>query len=336
MRTRRDNYPPIVNQPQRNQNERNAERSRNRGQQPPVNDINLTEIYENVKSIPNYSSKIKDFLRHNITSSIHKQVRRKFPRRRIVVHYPLEIVMSDLIDFSHNKMPFVNNGYRYIMVVIDCFSKMAWAEPMKRKGGLDSCIAIENVLRKMPEIPQNLITDRGLEYYDHRVQKLLDRYGIHHYSITGRHKACIAERFIRTLKGRMEKYFWNSKKRRWVDVLQQFISNYNKTYHRSIHMAPEAVNENNRAQVFKALFPKDRVKTKPRLSKGDRVRILREKNIFEKGYTRSWSLNIYRIKEAVSENDVDYYLVEDLEGNILPRKRYFWELNLVAQAADDN
>ena len=101
-------------------------------------------------------------------------------------------------------------------------------------------------------------------------------------------------------------------------------------------MAPKDVNEDNRAQVFKALFPKDRVKTKPRLSKGDRVRILIEKNIFEKGYTRSWSLNIYRIKEAISENDVDYYLVEDLEGNILPRKRYYWELNLVAQATDDN
>ena len=228
-------------------------------------------------------------------------------------------------------MPHNNNGFRYIMVCICCFSKFAWAEPLKRKDGLSSTIALEKIFDRMKEIPQYFVTDKGLEYYDQRVRKMYDRLGITHYSITGTHKAAIAERFIRTIKGRLEKYFWKTKKKRWVDVLQNFIDNYNKTYHRSIKMAPIKVDENNRAQVFKTLYPKDRLKTTPRLKKGDRVRILITKNVFSKGYTRSWSLEIYKIKEAISENGIDYYKVVDLADNLLPRDRYYWQLNLVAR-----
>ena len=98
---------------------------------------NLNQIYHNVRSTPSYSRKIVEFLRNNPTSSLHKQVRKNFPTRRIVVHYPYQTIMSDLIDYSHHKMPFANNGYRYIMVFVCCFSKMAWAEPLKRKTGIE-------------------------------------------------------------------------------------------------------------------------------------------------------------------------------------------------------
>ena len=291
----------------------------------------LDVIYNDIRSVPNYSSKIQQFLRQNETSSVHKQVRKNFPTRRIIAHFPYQIVMSDLIEYTAVGMSRNNQGYRYIMVCVCCFSKMAFARPLKRKTGLDSAIALEEIIKEMPDIPQSIVTDRGNEYYDHKVQKLFDRYGIHHYSITGKHKASIAERFIRTLKGRLERYFWANKTRKWIDVLPEFITNYNKTYHRSIKMAPIEVTDDNRQQVFNTLYPKEKIQTKARLSVGDRVRILKEKNIFEKGYTRSWSLEIYTISEALSENGVDYYKIEDLQGTKLPRFKYYWELNLVAK-----
>ena len=167
----------------------------------------LAIIYQNVKSTPSYSAKVNDFLRSNPTSSLHRQVRKRFQRRKILCYFPYDIIMSDLIDYNHSKMPHANGGYRYIMVFIDCFSKVAWAEPMKRKDGLSSLKAFENVFRKMQDIPQSLITDRGLEYYDRRVQAFLSRFGVRHYNLRGPHKASIAERFIKTLKGRLEKYF---------------------------------------------------------------------------------------------------------------------------------
>jgi len=248
-----------------------------------------------------------------------------------MAYYPYELVMSDLVEYSQNGFPYSNDGYRFFMVIICVFTKMVFVEPLKRKTGLDSCIAIEKILKRMPDIPKSIVTDRGLEYYDHRVQKLFTQYGINHYSITGKHKACVAERVIQTIKGRLEKYFFANNTKRWISVIDDFVSNYNRTYHRSIKMAPADVNENNRAQVFQTLFPRAKFNLKPRLKIGDRVRILKEKNLFEKGYSRSWSLEIYIVTQALSENTVDFYKISDLNGNKVPRHKYFWELNLVSR-----
>ena len=241
--------------------------------------------------------------------------------------------MSDTINYRQYGRPF-NKDFKYIMVLIDVFSKKAFAAPMKRINEFDASLAMESMLQKLPEIPQTIITDMGTEYYNSKMAALFDRFGIKHYSIRGRHKACVAERFIRTLKSRLEKYFWHKKTRKWIDVLDNFIKNYNQTYHRSIKMAPDDVNESNRRQVFKTLYPKLKDDTPPRLSIGDRVRILRQKNLFEKGYTRNWSEEIYIIVKTFSESGVDFYKISDQEGNVLPRNKYYWQLNLVSKNAD--
>ena len=297
---------------------------------------NLEEIYKNVRSVPSYSAKIKEFLQENPSSSMFKPVRHKFPRRRIVAHYPFEMVMSDTINYRSIAVPH-NRHYKYIMVCIDVFSKKAWAYPMKTMTEIDATKALEHMFRDMPDLPKNLITDRGTEYYNSKVSALLKRLGIHHYSIRGRHKASVAERFIRTLKSRLEKYFYEREiqlKRRspnWIDVLDQFVSNYNNTYHRSIKMAPSQVNENNRKEVYRNLYPKLPDNTRARLKKGDKVRVVRAKNVFEKGYTKGWSDEIYQIEKVFLQNDIDYYKLADLNGQELPRTKYYWELNLVSR-----
>ena len=290
---------------------------------------NLQEIYDNVKSVPSYSSKIREFLRQNETSSLFKQVRHKFRRRRIVAHFPYQIVMSDTINYRNLSGP-LNRGYKYIMVVVDVFSKRAWAEPMKRMNDLAAVTAIESILSQMNEIPQHFVTDLGKEYYNRKVKDLFDRFGINHYSIRGPHKASIAERFIKTIKSKIERYLWRNKTSKWIDILPSFIENYNKTYHRSIKMAPSEVKDDNREQVYKTLYPNLKDHIKPRLKIGDRVRLLEEKNIFQKGYKRSWSLEIYKINQVFTQGAVDFYQIETQAGDVLPRKKYFWELNLVA------
>ena len=238
--------------------------------------------------------------------------------------------MSDTINYRSYGMP-LNNNFKYIMVLVDVFSKRAWAEPMRRINEFDATIAMEKMLRKIPDIPQTIITDKGTEYYNRKMKDLFDRMAIKHYSIRGRHKACVAERFIRTLKGRLEKYFWATKSHKWIDVLQQFIENYNGTFHRSIKMAPNDVNDKNRAKVFKTLYPLSKDNRAPRLAVGDLVRLLKPKTIFDKGYAQSWTPEIYKIVRAFSESGVDFYKISDREGNILPRNKYYWELNLVSR-----
>ena len=167
-----------------------------------------------MKSVPSYSSKIRDFLRKNETSSLFKNVRRKFPRRRIVAHFPFQIVMSDTINYRNISGP-QNKGFKYIMVVVDVFSKVAWAEPMKRLNDVASVEALDSIISRMDEIPQNFVTDRGKEYYNRKAYDLFSRYGINHYSLGGPHKASIAERFICILKAKLHCYMPQNNTQKW-------------------------------------------------------------------------------------------------------------------------
>ena len=291
----------------------------------------LNEVYTNIKSIPSFSSKIRDFLRSSEVHSLFKPVRHNFARRRIIAHYPYQIMMSDLMEFPRIDYTKDNNGYKYICILIDVFSKRVDAKPMKRKDAESTSLVLEHMLMSLPTVPKHLITDRGLEYYNYRCDALFSRLGINHYSITSKNKASNVERFIRTLKGMLEKYFWKYKRKRWTNILQQIIFNYNNRPHRSIGMAPNNVNENNRSDVFKTLYPNIHEHRPPRLSVGDTVRILKEKTLFDKGYTRNWSLELYKIKSIFTKSGIDFYRVEDLQKNILPKKKYFWELNLVSK-----
>lgn len=293
----------------------------------------LKEIYKNVYSTPSYSSKIRDFLRQNNTSSLFRQVRHKYPRRRIRAFYPYQIMMSDTINYRNYGGP-QNENYKYIMVLVDVFSKKAWAEPMKRMKDIDATIAMEKMIQNIPDFPKSIITDLGTEYYNSKMENLFRKMGIRHYSIRGKHKACVAERFIKTIKGRLERYFWQKQTHKWIDVLPHFLENYNNTYHRSIKMAPNSVTDANRNQVFQNLYPKIEDNRPARLTKGDQVRLLKPKNIFEKGYTRSWSTELYTIEKAFVDSSVDYYKISDLDGNVLPRYKYYWELNLVKKNAN--
>ena len=294
----------------------------------------IEQIYTNVKSIPSYSSKIIDFLRTHETSSVHKRIIRKFRRRKTIAYFPYDVCMADLAFFTGAGMVRANSGFKYVLVFIDVFSKMCYVEPMKDKHAVTTLMAFENIFRKIPDLPNHLVTDEGTEFYNFHVQQLFKEKGINHYSIRGRHKASVAERMIQTLKGRIEKYLWEHKTKRYIDVLQSIVNNYNQTPHRSIGMSPTNVNLSNREMVFKKLYKNYSTKTKPRLEIGDIVRIAREKNIFEKGYKRNWSLELYSVVSAQSRGGVDYYKVADEAGNILPRQRYYFELNLVERNVD--
>ena len=301
------------------------------------NEDDLEKIYTNVKSIPNYTAKIADFLRQNINHSLHRRIVKKtFPRRRIITQYPFQIFQGDLVEYSQSDYAYANNGYRFILVLIDCFSKMVYAAPVKRKNADYMSQAFEDILSNFDRFPNSLITDRGLEFYNSKVQKIFQNYGINHYhtKTKTKWKASMAERVIRTLKSRLEKYFYRTKSKRWIDFLPQLVSNYNSTPHRTIGMAPDQVTDKNSPTIYKKVFGDTNLKSVPRLSVGDKVRILKDKSLFDKGYTINWSEKIYRIKSVIQKSGIIWYEVEDLDSTKLPGIKYYWELNLVAKNVD--
>ena len=104
------------------------------------------------------------------------------------------------------------------------------------------------------------------------------------YTLSGKTKATIAERAIRTLKTRLARYFTESGTTKWISVLDQFVNNINNSIHSSINMAPNDVTLDNAAEVRKRLYGEASASADCKLKVNDLVRIPLEKNIFAKGF----------------------------------------------------
>ena len=105
------------------------------------------------------------------------------------------------------------------------------------------------------------------------------------------------DRFNRTLKTRMWRYFTKHQTWRYIDVLRDLVQSYNNTHHRSIGMAPSQVSSQNQEQVWQRLYGHDG-KGVPKLRVSDRVRISKYKGKFEKGYEANWSHEMFTIHEV--------------------------------------
>ncbi|XP_046605053.1 uncharacterized protein LOC124297783 [Neodiprion virginianus] len=142
-----------------------------------------------------------------------------------------------------------NKGYKYMLTVIDIFSKYVWAITIKSKCGDDVKQAMESVLVQ-GQVPKNSHVDRGPEFYNSKSESLMSRYGIELYSTYSNLKASICKRFNRTLEGEMWTPFSMQGSYEWLDILPDLISTYNITKHPSIRMKPSDVTVANERRIF--------------------------------------------------------------------------------------
>ena len=142
-------------------------------------------------------------------------------------------------------------------------------------------------------------------------------------------KASIVERFNRTLKERMWRYFTYSKDYKYIDILDDLVNSYNNTYHRSIKCIPNSVNKKNSAQVFLNLYGYNNDnKITFKYSIGDHVRLAKNKRMFEKGYTNNWTREIFIINKQII-NQQPTYEIKDLNDEIILGKFYEKEIQKI-------
>ena len=122
---------------------------------------------------------------------------------------------------------------------------------------------------------KSLQTDKGTEFKNKEFQNLLKTKKIHFFTTENPvTKASIVERFQRTLKPRMWKYFTHYRTLRYLDILPKLLYGYNHAYHRSIKFAPVSVTLKNETQVSENLYGKSNSKkVKPKFKVGVFVRI---------------------------------------------------------------
>ena len=299
---------------------------------------NLTEFDKNFANLEQpgaYSRKILHYIKHkekelrkNQVYSLHGPRRKKFPRRKLVVYYPGQIIQMDLVDMQ--KISTKNKNFKYILMIIDCFSKKVWAEPLKSKSGGEVAGKIKTVFENMKYPVQTVIFDEGKEFDNRQVKKLLQQYGIHSYSILTDTKAGAVERVNKTIKSLIWRYFTDKNTEKWIDILPEIVANYNSTYHRTIKMAPNDVNLDNREKVYKAMFPKIGVSRVCKLKLGSKVRVALHKKIFEKGYIINWSEEIFTVTKIKQRLGVCWYQISYQSGKIYPKLKYYYDLRLVS------
>jgi Integrase core domain len=264
-------------------------------------------------------------MKKQVVDEIHKPARKTFNRRRVIIKGLNDLIQGDLVEM----IPYakINKGIRYILVVINVFSKYVWAEPVKRKTGEEVTRAMKKILLQMKTMPKNLQTDLGKEFYNKEFKELMSSKGVNHYSTFSTLKASVVERVNRTLKSKMWKQFSLQGSYKWLNMLPKIIQDYNNTKHSTIGMKPIDVTQKNAPTLLKTVY--SHLKTidpKPKKFKvGDAVRISKFREAFTKGYTPNWSNEVFIIKKVNYTNPTTY-LLEDYNNEEIRGSFYAEEL----------
>ena len=231
------------------------------------------------------------WLESQLAYTLHKPAGRRFKRNRVFVNRKDEQWQADLVDVQALKKD--NDGYRFLLTVIDVLSKYAWVVPLKDKTGKSLVDAFDAVFKKDGRVPERLQTDAGKEFLNKEFQRFLTSKNVHHFLTYNETKAQIVERFNRTPKNRMWRYFKFQNGRSYVEALPALVEGYNKTYHRSIGTAPERVTQADAQEIWHRFYGKDFVKRSTRVrfkfKVGDKVCISKKKGTFEKGHLPKWT-----------------------------------------------
>ena len=202
----------------------------------------ISELYHAAKSVLKrirYKD-VQEWLRGESTYTLHKPIRRRFKRRKTIVGGIDYQWQADLADMQHLAKQ--NNNKKYLLCVIDVFSKFSWVIPIQNKMGKTLIEAFQSIVRKSKRKPLSLQTDKGTEFKNKLFQQYLKKNQIHFFTTENPEtKASVVERFQRTLKTRMWKYFTHNKTTRYINVLKSLVKSYNHTFHRSIKSTPASV-----------------------------------------------------------------------------------------------
>ena len=286
----------------------------------------IKKLYEAAKDIlPDITiNDVKKWLSGEFTYTLHKQARRYIDRDPIVVEEPNQQVEADLVDMQEFSR--VNKGYKFLLTYIDVMTKYAYVVALKNKNAKSVLAAFKTIFNKVT-IPRYLRTDKGTEFLNKYLQKYLKENNVIHFTSNNQTIKCaIVERFNRTLKGKMFKYFTAKGTRIWYNIVQDLVIAYNNSYHRTIKMTPLEATNTDASILFKNIYNvKDwnelyKRNKKPKLNIGDTVREKYDLNVFDKSYYPNWKEKIETIESISKEPKKPLYKIG--------QKRRFYEEEL--------
>ena len=232
------------------------------------------------------------------------------------------------------------DDFKYILTVLDGYTRYAWTVPLKHKDGLTVSNAFKEIMKKSKRKPNKLWVDQGKEFYNEHMYKLFKfkkedvlqkdqdgEYKNQIYSVFNFGKNPVIERFNRTLTNKLWKQFTVQGNQKWLDILQPTVSKYNNSVHSTIGTTPALASKDPSLVKIQTEAPSG---SKLKFKVGDRVRIFKWKDRFEKGYRGYWTKEIFKIIKVKNTTPVMYEIQdlnnEDIKGSFYQnelQKTYF-------------
>ena len=180
-----------------------------------------------------------------------KPPKRNYATNKTDVYFIDEIWSLDILDLK-DYGPENNRGYRYVLVIIDNFSKFGWTIPLKNKNAQTIKDSFENILINSKRKPNLIESDRGKEFYNIIFQDYLNKNNIKLYSRNNSYGAVFAERFNRTIRDLLKRPVFEKSDGNWIDILPIITKQNNYRIHSSTKLTPiQASLKKNEGFVYK-------------------------------------------------------------------------------------
>jgi len=266
--------------------------------------------------------------------TLHRPVRKHFARNPYTVTNVRDVWECDLLDEqSYAKY---NDKFRYILSVIDVFSKFLYLIPVKTKSGPAVTAAFrfifDDKLKLTSRRPVWVRTDKGKEFLNKAFQDMLRDEGIQFQVCRNFDVKCaVVERAQRTIRDRLHKYLTHKNTFRYIDVLPKFVRAFNDTVHSTTGMAPSRVTDSDVLTIWKRMHRhRRRIRVaKVKFNVGQHVRISKEKMKFAKGGEQIFSTEIFRNKKVIERRPQPVYELVDLNKTPIEGQFYAEELTPV-------
>lgn len=263
---------------------------------------------------------VKNILLGLDSYSLHRRVRKVIKGRRYISPGLNKYFQMDLMVLNPTIAK-ANMHTNYILICMDTFSRKLFARRLRTKTGTEVTRALESIIKENNgRPPSKIVTDKGKEFLNADMEKLLRKYKITHFTTENEQHAAIAERVIRTLREKIGKYMTSMDTKSFVSKLKDFVTGYNNKTHKALphNMAPSEVTSKNELKVWKHQFAKHFRRApgfygKPKAKVGDIVRLSEWQGRFKKSSNTTFTKEKFIITHVL-ETVPRTYKVSALNG----------------------